>query len=154
MWVVGGVGIAIDNVTSAAYYRQSSIFKIEDDIEVGGSISPSIYGKVLKFDALADMEPLHIEKSSDLPNERPIFILKLHFNSNLEPPYSFWRWNRTSPNLYTSRCTAQQDPKDIGRTYILSVNASQVTMKNCKMLKFLMATREGSLTSGDKFYEQ
>src|SRR5207248_8678612 len=64
-----------------------------------GSISPSIYGKVLKFDALADMEPLHIEKSSDLPNERPIFILKLHFNSNLEPSYSFWRWNRTSPKI-------------------------------------------------------
>ena len=99
VWVVGGVGMAIDDVTGAAYYRQSSIFEMEDDMEVGGSISPSIYGKVLKFDALADMEPLHIEKSSDLPNERPIFILKLHFNSNLEPPYSFWRWNRTSPKI-------------------------------------------------------
>ena len=41
-------------------------------------ISTTVYGIACKFDALTDMEELHIQKSSDLPNDNLIFIFELH----------------------------------------------------------------------------
>jgi len=37
-----------------------------------------VYGIACKFDALTDMEELHIQKSSDLPNDNLIFRFELH----------------------------------------------------------------------------
>ena len=41
-------------------------------------ILTTVYGIACKFDALTDMEELHIQKSSDLPNDNLIFIFELH----------------------------------------------------------------------------
>ena len=41
-------------------------------------ISTTVYSIACKFDALTDMEELHIQKSSDLPNDNLIFIFELH----------------------------------------------------------------------------
>ena len=51
------------------------------------SISTTVYSIACKFDALTDMEELHIQKSPDLPNDTLIFIFELHFGYNTEPPY-------------------------------------------------------------------
>ena len=42
-------------------------------------ISTTVYSIACKFDALTDMEELHIKKSSDLPNDHLIFRIDLHF---------------------------------------------------------------------------
>ena len=42
-------------------------------------ISTTVYGIACKFDALTDMEELHIQKSSDLPNDHLIFRFELRF---------------------------------------------------------------------------
>ena len=47
-------------------------------------IITTVYSIACKFDALADMEELHIQKSSDLPNNTLIFIFELHFRYNME----------------------------------------------------------------------
>ena len=41
-------------------------------------ISTTVYCIAYKFDALTDMEELHIQKSSYLPNDNLIFIFELH----------------------------------------------------------------------------
>jgi len=50
--------------------------------------STTVYGIACKFAALTDMEELHIQKSSDLPNNHLIFRFELHFGYTMEPPYS------------------------------------------------------------------
>ena len=52
------------------------------------SILTTVYSIACKFDALTDMEELHIQKSPDLPNDTLIFIFELRFRYNMEPPYS------------------------------------------------------------------
>ena len=47
-------------------------------------ISTTVYSIACKFDALTDMEELHIQKSSDLPNDSLIFRFELHFGYNME----------------------------------------------------------------------
>ena len=80
-------------------------------------ISTTAYSIACKFDALADMEELHIQKSSYLPNDTLIFIFELHFGYNMEPPYwnggaterplnrngaQIWIWGGRSVNMTTS----------------------------------------------------
>ena len=50
-------------------------------------ISTTVYSIACKFDALTDMEELHIQTASDLPNNTLIFIFELRFRYNMEPPY-------------------------------------------------------------------
>jgi len=50
-------------------------------------ISTTVYSIACKFDALADMEVLYIQKSLDLPNNSLIFRFELHFHYNMEPPF-------------------------------------------------------------------
>jgi len=50
-------------------------------------ISTTVYSIAYKFDALTDMEELHIQKSSDLPNNTLIFRFEPHFGYNVESPY-------------------------------------------------------------------
>ena len=84
---------------------ESSILKwnIEQELEAtywNGAknlISTTVYSIACKFDALTDMEELHIQKSSDLSNDTLIFRFELHFGYNMEPLYLIWRCNRTSP---------------------------------------------------------
>ena len=52
------------------------------------SISTTVYGIACKFDALTDMEELHIQTASDLPNDTLISIFELQFRYNMEPLYS------------------------------------------------------------------
>ena len=47
-------------------------------------ILTTVYSIVCKFDALTDMEELHIQKSSYLPNTHLIFRFELHFGYNME----------------------------------------------------------------------
>ena len=47
-------------------------------------ISTNVYSISHKFDALTDMEELHIQKLSDLPNTHLIFRFELHFGYNME----------------------------------------------------------------------
>ena len=47
-------------------------------------ISTTVYSIDCKFDALADMEELQVQKSSDLPNNTLIFRFELHFGYNME----------------------------------------------------------------------
>ena len=51
-------------------------------------MSITAYGIACKFDALTDMEELHIQTASDLPNNTLIFTFSLRFHYNMEPPYS------------------------------------------------------------------
>ena len=61
-------------------------------------ISTTVYGIACKFDAPTDMKELHIQKSSDLPNDNLIHIWA-PYRLNMEPPYSIWSCNRTIPEL-------------------------------------------------------
>jgi len=47
-------------------------------------ILTTVYSIACKFGALTDMEELHIQKSSYLPNTHLIFRFELHFGYNME----------------------------------------------------------------------
>ena len=51
-------------------------------------ITTTVYSIACKFVALTDMEELHIQTASDLPNNALIFTFELRFRYNMEPPYS------------------------------------------------------------------
>ena len=99
--------------SSLWYIYESSIliWNMEQELEAtywNGAknlISTTVYSIACKFDALTDIEELHIQKSLDLPNDTLIFIFELHFGYNMEPPYWIWRCNRTFPkDLLRSIC--------------------------------------------------
>ena len=86
---IGVCGVAISSLWRVC---ESSILKwnIEWELEAtywNGAknlILTTVYSIACKFDALADMEELHIQKSSDLPNTHLIFRFELHFGYNME----------------------------------------------------------------------
>jgi len=62
------------------------------------------------------MEELHIQKSSDLPNNNLIFRFELHFGYNMEPLYSIWSCNRTFPKLYSVFIEGRENAREINAT--------------------------------------
>ena len=62
-------------------------------------ISTTVYSIACNFDALTDMEELHIQKSSDLPNTHPIFKFELHFGYNMELQPNTLRY-QVSPAMF------------------------------------------------------
>ena len=79
------------------YYKKSCIRELQIDMEYGTGarrlrtknlISTTVYSTACKFAVLTDMEELHIQMASDLPNNTLIFIFELRFRYNMEPPYS------------------------------------------------------------------
>ena len=73
-------------------------------------ISTTVYSTACKFDALTDMDELHIQKSSDLPNTHLIFGFELHFGYNMElqpnPPLRNHRnFDRNSPSPSVAKMT-------------------------------------------------
>ena len=73
-------------------------------------ISTSVYSIACKFNAPTDMEELHVQKSSDLPNNNLIFRFELHFGYNMG-------CNRTTPEDPIWICRWAHDPFLINPTF-------------------------------------
>ena len=100
------VAISQEAVTFACMrelQNQYGIWNIEQELEAAywdgakNLISTTVYGIAWKSSALADMEELQIQKSSDLPNNSLIFRDELQIGYIMEPSYSIWSCNRTTP---------------------------------------------------------